>query len=185
MAYTVMVVVIVPIYWREHGPSNFLWLSDIALLSMVPALWFENKLIPSMMLIGVVPLEGLWNIDFICAGHCLELAKYMFDPEMPLYLRGLSLFHIPMPIVIIYTVYKLGYDQRAVYFQILLVWILLPISYGLSPLKENINWVYGFGEMPQTRLPPLLYLFVLMIGMCLLVVIPMHFLMKLFRQENK
>lgn len=172
-----MVVIIIPIYWKEHGPSNFLWLSDIALISMVPALWLENKLIPSMMLIGVVPLELLWNIDFICAGHCLELAKYMFDPSMALYLRGLSLFHIPMPIVIIYTVYILGYDKRALYYQLLLILILLPVSYGISPVKENINWVFGFGEDPQKWLPPLLYLFLLMLGMCLFVV-AMHYLMK-------
>ena len=172
-----MVVIIVPIYWKEHGPSNFLWLSDIALLSMVPALWLENKLIPSMMAIGVVPLELLWNVDFISGGNLLELAKYMFDPEMPLYLRGLSLFHVPLPFVILYAVFKLGYDKRALLYQFALILILIPISYWISPVKENINWVFGFGEDPQTRLPPLLYLLLLMLGMCLLL-IPMHFLMK-------
>ena len=35
--YTIFVCVLVPVYWVERGPANFLWLSDVALLAMVPA----------------------------------------------------------------------------------------------------------------------------------------------------
>ena len=45
--YTFFVCVLVPIYWRQYGPANFLWFSDIALLVMVPALWLENSLLVS------------------------------------------------------------------------------------------------------------------------------------------
>jgi hypothetical protein len=38
LPYAMMVGVIVPVYWQTYGPTNFLWLSDIAVLLMVPAL---------------------------------------------------------------------------------------------------------------------------------------------------
>ena len=111
IVYSIMVCIIVPVYWKEYGPTNFLWFSDIALISMVAALWFENRLIASMMAVGVLAQEVGWLIDLFTGGNLLGLAKYMFDPERPLYLRALSFFHIPMPIVIIYMIYKLGYEN--------------------------------------------------------------------------
>jgi len=31
--YTLFVCALVPVYWRQYGPANFLWFSDIALLA--------------------------------------------------------------------------------------------------------------------------------------------------------
>ena len=64
IAYTIFVCVLVPIYWVERGPANFLWLSDIALLATVPALWMENRFLTSMMAVGVLLPELAWNLDF-------------------------------------------------------------------------------------------------------------------------
>jgi hypothetical protein len=58
ITYTVFVCALVPIYWRQYGPANFLWFSDIALLVLVPALWLENALLVSMMAVSVVFFEG-------------------------------------------------------------------------------------------------------------------------------
>ena len=64
IVYTLFVCALVPVYWRQYGPANFLWFSDIALLALVPALWLENALLVSMMAISVVFFEALWNADF-------------------------------------------------------------------------------------------------------------------------
>jgi hypothetical protein len=64
VGYTLFVCALVPIYWRQYGPANFLWFSDIALLALVPALWLENALIASMMAVAVVFFEAIWNVDF-------------------------------------------------------------------------------------------------------------------------
>jgi hypothetical protein len=64
VVYTLFVFGLVPIYWRQYGPVNFLWFSDIALLALVPGLWLENALLISMMAVSVVFFEALWNIDF-------------------------------------------------------------------------------------------------------------------------
>ncbi len=62
--YTLFVCALVPIYWRQHGPANFLWFSDIALLALVPALWMENALLVSMLSVSVAFFEAPWNTDF-------------------------------------------------------------------------------------------------------------------------
>jgi hypothetical protein len=97
VVYTIFVCALVPIYWREYGPANFLWFSDIALLALVPALWLENALLVSMLAISVVFFEALWNLDFffrLATGKPLiGLSAYMFDPRIPLFIRGLSCFH--------------------------------------------------------------------------------------------
>ena len=92
VVYTIFVCALVPIYWREYGPANFLWFSDIALLALVPALWLENALLVSMLALSVVFFEALWNVDFffrLATGKPLiGLSAYMFDPKIPLFIRG-------------------------------------------------------------------------------------------------
>ena len=44
--------------------------------------------------------------------------------------------------------------------------------------KENINWVFGPGGRPQRRLPPRVYLGLLLIVFPLIVYVPTHFLLQ-------
>lgn len=175
--YTFMVCVIVPVYWKEYGVTNFLWFSDIALLLMVPALWLKSPLLSSMMAVGVLPFETIWMVAFFSAGTVGHMADYMFDPNLSIFLRGLSLFHFPMPAVIIFMLIRFGYDKRALLAQTLLALIVIPLTYALTSPEDNINWVYGF-DKAQTSLPPLLHLGLLALTMVGLVFVPMHFLLK-------
>ena len=45
--YTLFLCVIVPVYWVHWGPRNFLWFSDIALLTTAAALWLESAFMAS------------------------------------------------------------------------------------------------------------------------------------------
>jgi hypothetical protein len=186
--YTLFVAFLVPIYWRQYGPANFLWFSDIALLLMVPALWLENRLLISTMALSVLLLELVWNADFwvrLASGKSLiALSAYMFDPKIPVFIRGLSLFHVALPILLVWLLCQLGYDRRAFFWQTLVALVVLPISYLVTNPRENINWVYGFGEKPQTFLPAPLFVLFLMIGFPLVIYLPMHFLFgKIFAKE--
>lgn len=179
ISYTLMVLIIVPIYWRDWGPVNFLWLSDIALFTMMFALWFESSYLSSMMAVGVLPLELLWTLDFFCAGKCIGLTNYMFNPKHPFYLRALSLFHIPLTASILYMLFKFGYNPNAIYAQILLIWIVFPLTYIFAdPKVENINWVFGLGDKPAKQLYPIRYLFLLLVGVTFIVYLPLHYLLK-------
>lgn len=181
IGYTIFVCLLVPVYWVKYGPANFLWFSDIALLLTLPALWFESSLLASMMAVGVLLLEIAWNIDFfgrLVRGKSLfRLSKYMFDPSIPLGVRALSLFHVVLPPLLLWMVYRLGYDERAFIAQTILAWVVLLLSYWLAKPSENVNWVRGF-DKPQTTMPAPAYLALLMIGFPVLIYLPMHLVLK-------
>ena len=179
---TLYVCLLVPVYWMQYGPTNFLWFSDIALLLIVPALWFESALLASMMALSVVLLELTWNVDFfgrlLTGKELIGLSNYMFDATIPLGVRGLSLFHIVLPPLLLWMVHRLGYDGRALPAQTVLAWLVLPLSYWLSNPVENANWVYGFGSKPQIWLPAPLFVALLMLAFPLLIYLPTHLLLK-------
>jgi hypothetical protein len=176
--YTLLVLVIVPVYWVEYGPGNFLWFSDIALFAMLVALWTGNRLLYSMMAVGVLPLEIVWTVDILSLGKLVGLAAYMFDDAYPLWLRGLSLFHVPLLAVLIWMVARQGYDPRALRYQTLLAWIVLPLSFWLTAPQENVNWVHGLGPDRIRILPPIAYLLGYMALLPLAVYLPTHLVLK-------
>ena len=182
LAYTLMVAVIVPVYLVHYGPANFLWFSDIALIVTGIALWQESRLLASMMAVAVLLPEALWNVSFfsrlLLRVRVTGLADYMFDRAIPRWIRALSLFHIPMPIVLLWMLHTLGYDPRALAAQTALAWVILPVTYALTDPNENINWVFGPGGPPQRRLAPRLYLLLVLVVFPLIVYVPTHFLLR-------
>jgi hypothetical protein len=185
--YTVYAVATVAVYLRKYPLWNFLWFSDIALIATVPALWLESSLLASMMLVGVLLPELLWNSAFfvrlVTGKRLFGLTDYMFDPAKPRYVRAISLFHVVLPFLLLWMVAVLGYDARALVAQTALAWVVLPLTYWLAdPKVENVNWVFGWTAEPQTRIPPLAYLGLVMIGFPLLIYLPTHLiLLRVFR----
>ena len=190
--YTLLVVLLVPLYWIEYGPENFLWGSDIALFVTLLAVWIENRLLASMMAVGVLLPELLWIVDFTCrliAGpEALPTlgTRYMFNSEISVLVRGLSLFHIVLPVLLVWLVYRTGYHRRALVCQTLLAWLVLLITYLVTEPSANINWVYGIGREPQTWMPGPLYLVFLMLFIPLSIYLPTHLLLsKLFAHSSR
>jgi hypothetical protein len=183
LAYTVFVAIIVPVYAKKWGWGNFLWFSDIALLLMVPALWTESRLLVSMMAVGVLFPESFWNVSYfvrlITGKRIGALTDYMFDKEKPLWLRSLSLFHVFLPVLIVWMVARLGYEPFAWLAQTALAWIVLLLSYLLTDPKENVNWVFGPGSKPQKYMHPWVYLGLVMIAFPLVFYLPAHLVLNL------
>lgn len=145
--FTLYLAILIPIYTKHYGLQNFLWLSDIGLFLTYLGLLIQSPLLISMVVIGVLPLEIFWNVDFfgqlIFNLNISDLADYMFDPSYPVYLRGLSLFHVVLPIVCIVCLVNWGYDKRAFKYFTLLYWVdLLMIYMFADPRGESINWVF-------------------------------------------
>lgn len=178
IAYTVMVAAIVVIYWVKYGPGNFLWGSDIALIGAVPALWLEHALLASMLTVGVLLPEVLWNLSYfwrLLTGRSFTgLADYMFDPAKPRWLRAVSLFHVPLPFLLLWMVFAFGYDRDALLWQTLFGWALLPLTIWLTDPKENVNWVHRPGNIPTGRLTTNQYRAVLAVAVPLVVYLPTH-----------
>lgn len=181
ISYSTLAAVILPIYYVRYGPGNFLWFSDIALIVTVAALWLESSLLASMMAVSVLLPEIVWTISYITGlltGRAATgLAGYMFDRELPLYLRGLSLFHLILPPLLFWLVYRLGYDSNALPAQTCLAWIILPLTYWLTDRSENVNWVHGPAGKVQQSMPAWSYLLLLIAAFPLLVYFPTHLLL--------
>lgn len=74
--------------------------------------------------------------------------------------------------------YRLAYDRRAWVAQTLLALVVLPVTYLATDPADNINWAFGPGRKPQQRLPPAVYLALLI---PVVVYLPTHWILsKLF-----
>jgi hypothetical protein len=186
LAFTAYMAVLVPVYWHYYGPTNFLYFCDISLILTLIAIWPGNALLISMCCVGIAVPQGFWVIDLFAnlAGYSLSgMTDYMFDANRSLFLRLLSLFHGWLPFVLVYLVWKIGYDRRAFWAWTLLAWVLLLISFFLMPPPNphpgltpvNVNYVWGFSDYaPQTWVPPYVWFAGLLIGLPLFAFAPAH-----------
>lgn len=193
-SYTAFMAVLVPVYWANYGPTNFLYFCDVALFLTLVALWTENALLASTAAVGIVVPQLFWCVDFaveLCGGHLSSMTSYMFDPAKPLFLRGLSLFHGWLPFLLLFLVSRLGYDKRAlrVWFSTAVVlclsafWFLPPAGATLEDpnLPRNVNYVFGLNDaQAQTLLPPGLYVIAWLLVLFFVTLLPAHALLRRF-----
>ncbi|MFL5246029.1 MAG: hypothetical protein ACJ8FY_28495 [Gemmataceae bacterium] len=141
--YTGYLAILVPIYWHDYTPVNFLWFCDVALLVTLIALWLESSFLASMQAVAITLPQLLWVLDFIVratAGvHIIDLTEYMFDPSKPLFLRALSTFHGWLPFLLLWMLWRLGYDRRAWIAQTFLAWAVLWSAYIFVQDPTNSN----------------------------------------------
>lgn len=194
LAYSAFVAVLVPVYWKYYGPTNFLYFCDVALLMTLVAVWRESALLVSMSAVGIVLPQLVWQVDFLGLLFGLPVTGvtgYMFDPRKTLFLRGLSFFHFWLPIFLLWLLWRLGYERRALVAWTLLSWGLVLICFFAMPaqpapadspnLPVNINYVHGFSDQkPQEWLPPLAYLGLMMLVLPTCVYFPTHLLLSRF-----
>jgi len=193
VAYTSFVAVLVPCYWVTYTPWNFLYFCDIALLVTGVAIWIESPLLVSMQAVAITVPQVLWVIDLLCrlvAGlHVTGVTNYMFDSSIPLFLRGLSLFHGWLPFVLLWLLSRLGYDRRALGLQSVVAAVVLLVSYLFAPgpppsalhpsWAVNINYVYGLDDKhPQTWMAPWLWLLCLMAFNAVVLYVPTHLVLR-------
>jgi hypothetical protein len=192
LVYTAFMAVLIPVYLTRYGPTNFLYFCDLALLLTLAGLWFDSPLLVSMSAVGILIPQIFWVLDFIANIFGLPVSgmtDYMFEKQRSLFLRGLSLFHGWLPFLLLYLVWCMGYDGRALLAWTVLSCVVLPICYfwlppsqpdpGMTPV--NINMVSGFSDRaPQTLVPPLVWFLGLLIGLPVLVYWPTHLLLGAF-----
>jgi uncharacterized membrane protein YhdT len=180
IAYTLVVLAFIVIYWQRYGPRNFLWFSDIAFIGAVPAMWLESGLISGVLACMVLLPEVLWNVDYglrlLLRRRITGLTEYMFDPSIPFWLRCVSLFHVPLPLVLVWLVAAYGYPEASLAAAAGTGAVVLALSYALSSREKNINWVFGLGRV-QHRLSPPVYVGLLYLGFVFVVFLPTHWLL--------
>jgi hypothetical protein len=192
IAYTVFLAIMIPVYWINYGPTNFLYFCDVALLLTLVGIWKEDALLISLPAVGILLPQVLWCLDFLIqlsGGKLTGMTGYMFDENRSLFLRGLSLFHGWLPFLLFYLVRKLGYDRRALVGWTVISIALCFIAYFFLPpagavlaspnTPRNVNYVFGMDDAkPQSLMPSLVYLGVWIAALIGIVFVPTHFLLK-------
>jgi hypothetical protein len=192
IAYTAFLSIMIPVYWTNYGPTNFLYFCDVALLLTLAGIWREDPLLISLPAVGILLPQALWCVDFavqLCGGTMTGMTAYMFDENSPLFLRALSLFHGWLPFLLLFLVRRTGYDRRALAGWTLIAAGLCLIAYFLLPpagavladplTPRNVNYVFGMNDAkPQQWLPAQAYLIVWISALIGIVFVPTHLILK-------
>jgi hypothetical protein len=177
IAWTLFLVVWVPLYARQYGAQNFLYFCDLGNFFIALALWTESRLIFSWQATGLLVFQLLFVLDFlgtlIMGKHFIGGTEFMFDPGIPLLLRSLSLFHVLVPPLLLWAISRLGYEARGWKLQTLTTWIVVPTNYFWRP-EFNINFARGLFFREQHVVPGPVYLAAYLIVVPIVIYFPTH-----------
>jgi hypothetical protein len=187
--WTMWLIVWIPIYWRQYGLQNFLFFCDIGNILIGVGLWLESPLIFSWQACGLLLFQSAHTIDLagalLTGRHIIGGTEYMFDPAVPLIVRLLSLFHVVTPPLLLWAIWRLGYDPRGWRFQTLTTWIVVPINYFWRP-EHDVNWARGLFFREQHVVPGPIYLLAYLALVPVVIYFPTHlFLMWLTRRWRR
>lgn len=143
---TAFVLVLVPAYAREYGVRHFLWLSDVALLLTLVAVWRTSPLVNGMLVLGPLPFELVWNLDFVLRLLGLsptDFTAYMLDDELTVFLRALSLFHVALPVLWIWMLVRWGHPRGALAAAVLAHAAVVLGTWALTDPARNVNFVFA------------------------------------------
>jgi hypothetical protein len=130
-------------YWHVWGPANFLHLCDIAVILTCIGVWTNNALLISSQAVSSVLIDIVWTLDaaarLILGRHLIGGTEYLFDATTPLWARLLSLFHIILPIILLWSLSRLGYDRRGWKLQSAILVPVLIASRFVTP-DQNLNF---------------------------------------------
>ena len=180
--YLLWVLLWLPLYWNHYGPQNQLWMCDVAGIVVLFGLWRESPLLLSSQAAGVLIVQIVWSADFLgallCGRHLVGGTVYMFDTSLPLLLRAMSLFHLVMPALLIWSLRRTGYHRSGWVVQTLLIWVLLPVTFLVTEPQLNINWLWRPFGVHQDYVPPSGVFLVMMLAYPLVLFYPTHLVLR-------
>jgi sterol desaturase/sphingolipid hydroxylase (fatty acid hydroxylase superfamily) len=200
IAYTAWFVVWCSSYLWWFGPQTMLWMCCIANTALLVGLWGNNPVILSFAGLAVLLAQILYAADLFSAllvdVHLSGATRYLFDSTQPAYIRGLSLFHLWTPPLLLALLWRFGYDRRALFLVVLCALIVFPICFvSFEPNRDtndrvrpavegrafdrdfNINWVHGFYDKPSSD-PGLRDLLRALFGYLVVLVLPTHLVLR-------
>jgi hypothetical protein len=161
VVWSVCVMAWIPLYWRQYGAQNFLFFCDLGNLFILAGLWLESSLIFSWQACSLLLFETLFVVDLggaaISGRHWIGGTEFMFDAKIPAAIRLLSLFHVAAPPLLLWALWRLGYDPRGCKYATLTAWMVVPINYFWRP-ECDVNWARGPFFREQHLVPGLVYL---------------------------
>lgn len=178
-----------PCYWLIWGGANFLHVCDVAVLLTCIGLWNRNARLLSAQGVSAIVPDAAWGLDagwrLLFGRHLVGGTEYMWDSRYPLFVRLLSLFHIFLPLILLWSLRRVGYDRRGWKLQSMILAVLLIASrfFGAS---WNLNYAFSDPVFHRAWGPAPLHLAVMFIAIVALLYVPTHlFLSWAFPEPKK
>lgn len=166
-------------YW---GFANLVHLCDVGIVLAFIGIWLASPVILSSQAIAAISAGFLWALDvgsrLVTGRHLVGGTEYMWDTQYPLWVRLLSTFHIGLPFVLLWTLRKVGYDQRGLALQAAIAAVLLVISRFLSP-QLNMNYAFTDPVWHRTWGPVPVHLALTLLVIVAVIYWPTHALLAL------
>jgi len=157
-------------------------LCDLANLLVLAGLWRESRLLLSSQLVATLLIGLGWSIDLLAAlvldAHPFGATAYMFEPSLPLIFRLSSLFHVGVPLLLLYAVARLGHERWGWQLQTGICWAVLPLSAWLTDPGRNVNSIAAPFGIEQIWLPAWAYVIVCMAAYPLFLYLPTEALLR-------
>lgn len=180
IGWTLWLFLWAPVYLKYYGAQNFLYFCDLGNFLVALGLWTESALIFSWQGAGLLLFQTLFTLDLagalLSGRHWLGGTEYMFNQGVPLFVRLLSLFHVVMPPLLLWAVWRLGYDPRGWKLQTLTTWGIVPINYFWRP-EHDVNFARGLFFREQHWVPGWVYVAAYLVVVPLVVYFPTHLLL--------
>jgi hypothetical protein len=176
----------VPAYWHTWGAINFLHFCDIAVFLTCVGFFFNSTLLISSQAVASILVDIAWIVD-VCGkllfGHYVfGGAAYMFDTHIALWVRLLSLFHVGMPILLLWAVCRYGYDHRGWILQSGIALVAFIASRFTAPAL-NMNYAYAEPFFHRQWGPAPTHIIVIFLFMVIVVYLPTHFALSRIARE--
>jgi hypothetical protein len=176
-------IVWVPYYSRGWGWANFLHICDVAIFLTVLGIWVESPLLIASQAVAVLVPDAAWCLDAawrVFFGHQLiGGTEYMWDAKISLFLRLLSLYHLALPLVLVWAISRIGYDRRGLWYG-LATFALTLIASRMAPASQNINFAFLDPFLRRSWGPAPVHLAVILAGATVLGFIPTHLALRRF-----
>lgn len=178
LGYTAWMVFWVAVVLTHYGPQNFFWLCNISKFVLLVVVWGGHRLLLSSQA-GVVLIVGAgWSLDFIIGlalgGSPTGFTAYMWSDELSLLARAVSLYHVGLPLLVLWLLGRIGYDRRGLWLQCAIGAGAVAGTWLLTEPARNINWMYAPFGVEQVWLPEPAFALLLVLAYPLVFYLPGH-----------
>jgi hypothetical protein len=181
-------VVWVPAYWRAWGAANFLHLCDLAAFLTCLGLLSGNRLLLASQAVSSILVDFAWMLDaawaLFAGRHLIGGTEYLFDAHVALWIRLLSLFHVVLPPLLLWALWRTGYDRRAWTLQTGIALAAFTAARFTDPVT-NINFAFRDPFWHRAWGPPPVHVALSVAALAVGLYLPTHLaLLRIYRSRG-
>jgi hypothetical protein len=127
-----------PLHLQAYPASSFLWFCAYGNVLVVAGLCLESAWLLSWQAVALIGPQLVYALDALTVR---QGTAYLFDTGVAPEVRALSLFHFVVPVLLVWSVRRLGYDRRALAVQTITSTLVLTTSFAAFRDEAiNVAW---------------------------------------------